>query len=61
MRVLELDQDISPKPSLPLNEQMFESINLCMERLEDVVSDMVEILALLEQDSIKEPEIQGMT
>ncbi len=53
-----MDPGISPKPSLLSNEQMFESIKVCMERLEVEVSGMVEILEAWEQDSIKEQEME---
>ncbi len=53
-----MDQDISPKPFSPSNEQMFESIKVSMELLVAKVSDMAEILEAWEQDSTKEQEME---
>ncbi len=44
--------DISPELLELSNEQMFKSIKVCMERLEVEVSDMAEILEVLQQELI---------
>ncbi len=60
MKVSDLEPDISPKQSLQLSAQMFESIKVSMAHLEEKVSGMVEILEAWEQDSTREQEIQEM-
>ena len=47
-----MEPDISLKPSEPLTVTMLESIKVSMERLVEEVSDMVEMLEVLQQDSI---------
>ncbi len=50
----ELQPGISQEQFKPSNEQMWESIKASMEHLEEEVSDMVEILEVLQQELIKD-------
>ncbi len=50
--------DCSQKPLELSNEQMFKSIKVSMEKLVVEVSVMAEILEVLQQDSIKEQEME---